>query len=557
MCISTAGETILPERDAMNEVSASVTGQPSVRLDLFRPSLSYPSSQYDEMLSLTALRFPENEALIFREVNLTYRELDALVNALSNALLALGLRKGQSICLFMKNCPEFLISWFALARVGAIISPINPAYKERELIYQLSNSDAVVIIVQHELLPMVQAIRAKAPVLQDIIVVGSDQQSLPPHVYSFSQLLQTFPTMPPTCEPRTQEDTLALPYSSGTTGLPKGVMHSHKSLVWNAGQMVSACRLTSRDRLLVFLPLYHIFGMMVLGVAAMSGATIVLMERFEPEECLRLIQAQGITVFYAVPQVLAVLSDWPQLQDYDLHTVRYVQAGAAPVPLALARRFQELTDITVSTGFGMTEGNASHMNPVFDRHLIKVETIGLPIHDTQQKIVDIATGQVELGAGEEGELIIKGPQIMQGYWKAPEANAEALRDGWLYTGDIGWRDAEGYVTLTDRKKEMIKYKGFSIAPAQLEALLLEHPAVADVAVIAKPDAEAGEIPKAFVVLRQGYEQVGEVELMLWTNGHLATFKNIREIEFIDAIPRNPTGKILRRILKEREQHKTS
>jgi long-chain acyl-CoA synthetase len=249
--------------------------------------------------------------------------------------------------------------------------------------------------------------------------------------------------------------------------------------------------------------------------------------------------------------VLAVLSDWPQLQDYDLHTVRYVQTGAAPVPSALARRFQDLTGITVFTAFGMTEGNASHANPIFDRRLIKVETIGLPLHDTQQKIVDIATGQVELGAGEEGELIIRGPQIMQGYWKAPEATAEALRDGWLYTGDIGWRDAEGYVTLTDRKKEMIKYKGFSIAPAQLEALLLEHPAVADVAVIAKPDAEAGEVPKAFVVLRQGYEQVGEVELMLWTNGQLATFKNVREIEFIDAIPRNPTGKILRRILKER------
>lgn len=542
----------------MNDSTASVpTNQPGVRLDLFRPSLSYPSSRYDEMLTVAAQHFPENEALIFHELNLTYRELDALVNALSNALLALGVRQGQCVCLFMKNCPEFLVSWFAIARIGAIVSPINPSYKERELYYQLSNSDAVAIIVQHELLPMVETIRAEILALHYVLTVGSCQQSLPPHVHSFSQLLQTSPTTPPIYGSHTQQDTVALPYSSGTTGLPKGVMHSHRGLVCNAYQMVSACRLTSRDRLLVFLPLSHIFGIMVLGVATLAGATIVLMERFDADECLGLLQEQGITVFYAVPQVLALLSARPRLKDYDLHTVRYVQCGAAPVPPPLAHRFQELTHITVFTAFGTTEANASHANPVFDPRLMKVETIGLPVHDTKQKIVDSETGLKELGVGEEGELIIQGPQIMQGYWKAPEATAEALRDGWLYTGDIARRDEEGYITITDRKKEMIKYKGFSIAPAQIEALLLEHPAIADAAVIAKTDNAAGEIPKAFVVLRKGYEQVSEDELMLWANGKLATFKHVREIAFIEAIPRNPTGKILRRILKEREQQKMS
>jgi len=295
---------------------------------------------------------------------------------------------------------------------------------------------------------------------------------------------------------------------------------------------------------------------MLMGLAAMTGATIVLMERFDADKCLQLIQEQRITILYSVPQVLAVLNDWPRLHDYDLHTVRFTQCGAAPVPPALARRFEQLTHIPVMTSYGLTEASpGTHSNPVYDPRLMKVETIGLPIHDTRQKIVDIETGQIELGVGGEGELIVQGPQVMQGYWKAPEATAEALRDGWLYTGDIGWRDEEGYVTITDRKKELIKYKGFSVAPAQLEALLLEHVAVADVAIIAKPNEEAGEVPKAFVVLRSGYENLSEDELLVWVNGQIAGYKQVREIEFINAIPRNPSGKILRRVLKEQERRK--
>ncbi len=390
-----------------------------------------------------------------------------------------------------------------------------------------------------------------------MITVGSGQGGT--HTHSFSHLLRTHATASSIdlagSEPG-WEDVIALPYSSGTTGLPKGVMLSSKNLVCNAYQSVATARITSQDRMLVFVPLYHIYGIMLMGLAALTGASIVLMERFDAGECLRLIQGQRITLLYSVPQVLAVLSDWPSLGDYDLSSVRFTQCGAAPVPPALARRFEERTHITVMTSYGLTEAApGTHSNPVYNPRLIKVETIGLPIHDTKQKIVDIETGTIELGVGEEGELIVQGPQVMQGYWKAPEATAEALRDGWLYTGDIGWRDEAGYVTVTDRKKEMIKFKGFSVAPAQIEALLLEHPAVADVAVIAKPNEEAGEVPKAFVVLRAGYADLDGDELMAWANGKLATFKNVREIEFIDAIPRNPSGKILRRVLKEQERQK--
>ncbi len=529
---------------------------PYLRPELFRPALRYPSYPYAEMLARTAERYPEQVAVVFNNVNLTYRELDALVNSFANALLDLGIRKGQTVCLFMTNRPGYIISWFALARIGAITSPMNPSHKEREVAYQLSNSEAVALIVQPELLPLVQAVRTQTPDLELVVIVGSARPISQTDTLLFSHLLQTHPPTPPVGIEPGWEDVVALPYSSGTTGLPKGVMLSHKNLVCNAVQSVATARITFEDRLLVFVPLYHIYGIMLMGLAAMTGARLVLMERFEPGRCLELIQEQGITILYSVPQVLAVLNDWPQLHDYDLHTVRFTQCGAAPVPPPLARRFEELTHIPVMTSYGLTEAApGTHSNPVYDPRLMKVETIGLPIHDTRQKIVDIETGQIELGVGEEGELIVQGPQVMLGYWKAPEATAETLRNGWLYTGDIGWRDEEGYVTITDRKKELIKYKAFSVAPAQLEALLLEHPAVADVAVIAKPDEEAGEVPKAFVVLRTGYEHRSADELMAWANGKLAAYKNVREIEFIDAIPRNPTGKILRRVLKEQERRK--
>jgi long-chain acyl-CoA synthetase len=332
-------------------------------------------------------------------------------------------------------------------------------------------------------------------------------------------------------------------------------MLSHKNLVCNNLQMIASSRMTERDTFMLFLPFYHIYGTMLMGGAVYTGATMVIMERFEPVECCRLVKEHKVSLFYAVPPVLIMLSNWPELKNQDFSSVRHVMSGAAPLAPEVARRFQKITGVQVIQGYGLTEASPlTHINPVYDESLNILETIGLPVHDTEQKIVDIETGEKELPIGEIGEIIVRGPQIMQGYWKAPEANAVTIRDGWLYTGDIGAMDELGYIIILDRKKEMIKYKGFGIAPAELEALLFEHPAIADVAVIGKPDDEAGEIPKAYVVLKAG-QQITQDELIEFANGKLAGYKNIREIEFIEAIPKTASGKILRRVLKAQERER--
>ena len=434
-----------------------------------------------------------------------------------------------------------------------MVTTLNAAYKEREVAHQLKDCGAQVLIVHQPLLPIVQAVRGEVPALQRVVAIGGASG-----VDSFWDLLERAPRSAPRVEVDPREDLAVLPYSSGTTGLPKGVMLTHFNLTANVQQFLGrereAASLREDDVVLVHLPLFHIYGMNVLMNGAMgAGATQVMMARFDMEQLLQLLAQHRVTMLFTVPPVVLGLTQYPGVRNYDLSALRLCFSGAAPLGAELQRRASEALGVPVVQGYGLTETSPVTNSDFVEPERARPGSVGPAMPDTEEKVVDLETGTRELPPGETGELLVRGPQVMRGYWNNPAATAEGLTaDGWLRTGDIVRMDPDGYVWVLDRKKELIKYKGFQVAPAELEALLLEHPAVGDVAVVGKPDVEAGEVPKAFVVLKRGAGAAAE-DLMGFVEGKVAGFKRIREVEFVEAIPKNPSGKILRRVLVEQER----
>src|SRR5437764_472804 len=499
--------------------------------ELFRPSVDFPDVPYDHLLRMAASRNPDRVAIIYHDLVLTYREVVSMVNSIGNGLRDLGLQKGDRICLFTTNRPEYTVTFIGAATVGVVVSPMNPSYKEREIAYQLENSEAKAILVQRELLPLLNLVldQKAFPNLKHVIVTGDRVPEAMPGAIPFAKLLRESSPRHPDHVEISGDDLLALPYSSGTTGFPKGTLLTHCNLTVNNLQLTSSRGINLTDVALIFLPFYHIYGVMLTGSFLAAGATQVMMERFDLLQSLELCEKHGVTYYFAVPPIVLALANAP-VDLSKLKTVKYFFTGAAPLPLEPARKLQDKTGIQIIQGYGLTEASPlTHAQPG-DPALVRLDSVGMPVHNTEHKIVDIETGERELPVGEDGELIIRGPQIMQGYWKAPEETARALRNGWLYTGDIGHVDADGFTYIVDRKKEMIKYKGFGIAPAELESLLLEHPAVMDSAVIGVPDDEAGELPKGYVVIRKGHEGVTTEDILAFANGKLAGYKKIHLIE---------------------------
>ena len=518
-----------------------------------RPSLApYEAYPLFQVLQRTASRLPDKTAVIDGDRTFTFAQLDDQSDRFAAALSGLGVKKGDRVGLFVPNCAEFITAYFGILKTGATVAPVNAAYRVRELTHQLDNSGVKVLVSHQLVLPVVEAARPDLPGLNTVINVGPKA----PNTLNFDQLVSESKPSPPSVTIDPKEDLAALPSSSGTTGLPKGVMLTHFNLTSNLEQTLNrpgeASAPTEDDVLLVHLPLFHSYGMTVLmNTAIAAGATQVHMGRFDMDLFLDLVPRHRITMLFTVPPVVLGVAQVPGIESHDLSSLRVCLSGAAPLSEELQTRFERLTGVPTVQGYGLTETSPVTNMDFVDPGRRRPGSIGPPTADTDEKIVDPENGTRELAPGEIGELIIRGPQVMKGYWRNSEATAETIKDGWLYTGDMARMDPDGYVYIVDRKKELIKYKGFQVAPAEMEALLLEHPNVADVAVVGKPDEEAGELPKAYVVAKDS--SLTAADVMSFVAERVAGFKKIREVEFIDEIPKSPSGKILRRVLSDMER----
>ena len=481
-------------------------------------------------------------ALVSGTQEVTYAELDRLANRFGNALVKLGIGKGDRVALLFPNSSQFVIAFFGALKAGAVVTAINPLYREREVEFQLRDSGAKAIVTLENLEPLVARVKERTQ-LEHVIATTPDDNS-------FSGLTREASVHKPDLS-FAAGDLAALQYTGGTTGTPKAAMLTHRNLAVNAEQFAQAIKGSSGDVFLTALPLFHIYGLTTSLTTPISlGAKMILMPKFEPAKALEAIQRHKVTVFCGVPTMYQQLLASPELAEYDLHSIRVCISGAAPLPQQVQKRFMEVTGGTLAEGYGLTEASpVTHCSPV-DHALVKVGSVGLPLAGTEVRIVDTETGMQTLLIGEAGELAVKGPQVMAGYWNRSDETASVLRDGWLFTGDVARIDSDGYLTIVDRKKDLIKHNGYSVYPSELEAILYEHPAVKQCAVVGKADAESGENPMAYVVLKDGAVATAE-EIKTYINYNVASYKTVREVVFLTELPFNTVGKVLKRNLRER------
>jgi len=517
-------------------------------MSLIGPPIKVPLESLTFPLRKAAKDYPKRVAVIEPEAGgkeYTYQWLDEKSSVLAASLAGMGVEPGDRIVLWMKNSLGYILSFYGILKAGGIVVPVSTHYGEREVLYQLRETEVKAMITSDGFYAQVGNLVSQVDGLRFVVLQGQGEP--PAGTISFSSLLKGPDRLDRSIGIDPRERIAVLPFSSGTTGLPKGVMLTHFNLLCDLYQVVHVHEISEADVMINQLPFFHIYGMTVLmGTSVLAGATQVVASQFRPvDQFLSLFETYRPTLFFTVPLIIQEFCHHPKVPTMDWSRLRYVNAGGAILSPEVQQRFKEITGVPVMVGYGLTESSpTTHVTPI---RKIKLGSIGLPLSLTEDRIVDPETG-TELPAREVGELWIRGPQVMKGYYNNPDATAQTVVDGWLRTGDLAWKDEEGYVFIVDRLKEVIKCKGLQVAPAEIEHILVGHPDIKDAAVVGESRTEYGEVPVAYVVLPDKASLSPDVIIEYAAQG-LAKYKRLARIVFTDTIPRSPSGKILRRLLK--------
>ena len=517
-----------------------------------RTSLEYPEVPLYRLLDDRAARNPDLVALAFYSQQITYAELAAMTRRMANALLARGFEPGDRVLLMLPNCPAYVIAYYGVLRAGGIAVGVNPLYVEREIEFVARDAGARWIVTAGEFYPRVRAVLERTPLKHVILAELAAPVEPGPEAVRLRELLAAAPDVDPGVAVGAH-DVAVLQYTGGTTGTPKGAMLTHFNLVANVLQLAEMGDPVEpgETRILTILPLFHSYGMTTcMNLGLYQGSRLVLLPRFDIDQVMQAIKEHQITAFPGVPTMYVAVLNYPNAEAYGIRNIKTIGSGGSALPLEVAETFERKFGAKIGEGYGLSEASpVTHVNPNWAPGIQRRGSIGIPLPDTDARIVDLETGERVLGPGEEGELVIRGPQVMKGYWNRPEETRQALRDGWLYTGDIARMDEDGFFYIVDRKKDMIIVSGYNVYPREVEEVLYTHPAVMEAAVIGVPDPYKGEVPKAVVACKPGQQVTGE-ELIEYCRRHLAPYKVPRYVEFRPELPKTMVGKILRRALRE-------
>lgn len=538
-------------------------------------SLDYPDCLLQDVLYKVCKDKPDNIAIRFLGKSVTYEELYQSALSLANALRKLGLKSADRVSIMLPNSPQVVISYYAVLLAGGVVVQTNPLYVERELEYQLNDSGTEFMIALDLFYPKIAKVQSKTSLKQVIITSIKDYLPFPKNllyplvqkkkglkveinfgngVHSFTTLINDSKPKPISIE-TTPDDIALLQYTGGTTGLAKGVMLTHRNLVVNTYQCSKWLYKSDygHERSLAIVPFFHVYGMtVVMNFTILIASTMVLLPRFEVDDVLKTIHKENPTLFPGAPTMYIALLNHPQISKYNLSSIKACLSGSAPLPTEVQQKFQTMTGGKLVEGYGLTETSpVTHANLIWGEN--KIGSIGIPWPDTDAAILSLETGE-PIAHGEIGEIAVKGPQVMKGYWNKPEETAEVFKEGWFLTGDMGYMDEEGYFYIVDRKKDMIIAGGYNIYPREIEEVLYQHPKVKECVAVGVPDAYRGETVKAYIILTDGIT-LSEEELDHYCRQKLAAYKVPRLYEFRNELPKSMIGKILRRVLVEEEEEK--